>query len=109
MNSQLYLYMISLPDTCRSLKDIENEPPRIVKPGSTTKLVARDTNACRYGNTSYVLQYQNQTSGELERLDIQKNYSVETPPIYMNNSGMYCVYKQCGTVEMEQCCAKVTG
>ena len=82
----------------------------VMKPGSTIELVAPDTNACSHGNTSYVLIQKNQKSGELKHLYNQTGYRVETPPIYLNNSAVYCVYKQCGKVQMDRCnCIKATG
>ena len=104
-----YIIKISLLDDCGSLKDIQDKQPTVVKAGSAIELATPDRSACRHGNASYVLLHQNQKSGKLQRLYDQKEYRVETPPIYLNISGVYCVYKQCGAVQMDQCCIKATG
>ena len=77
-------------------------------PGSTIWLVAPSpTSTCN--NSTSVLVYQNQQGGELQVLCQQTWRRVKTPPILMNTSGVYCVYQNCTTTQMDWCCIKVTG
>ena len=94
---------------CKLLQDTESESshPSIVQPGTTINIFGDYTNDC--SNASYVLLYKNQNSGELERLYEQKSYRVDSPPIFLNTSGVYCVHKRCVTEQIGQCCTKVTG
>ena len=75
--------------------------------GSTHELIASNTDDC--GNIPYTLLHRNQNSGKLEHLYEQDYYKVMTPPIYLNTSGVYCVYKQCESAQIDQCCKKFTG
>ena len=60
-------------------------------------------------NASYALVYQNPDDGTLELVHQQQQNRVTTPPIYLNTSGIYCVYRQCPAVQMDYCCIKATG
>ena len=81
--------------------------PSTVQPGSIVSITPNNIDTC--GDASYVLLYKNQTSGGLGRLYERKSHRVETPPIYLNTSGVYCAHKHCETMQIDQCCTKVTG
>ena len=83
--------------------------PSPVTSGSNTTLIPTNIYACGYSNNRYILQYQNQNSGEIQTLRNQTYHQVETPPIDLNTAGVYCLYEQCGTEQIEQCCIKLTG
>ena len=82
--------------------------PTQVDPGSSTELLVANPNTCGDDSAFYTLHYQNQSSKKLESLYNETYYRVKTPPIYLNNSGIYCVREQ-SVCETEQCCIKVTG
>ena len=108
-NYLIYKSQITLSGECKLLQDTESESSHssIVQPGTTININSYNTNGC--SNASYVLLYKNQNNEELERLYEQKSHRVETPPIYLNTSGIYCVHKHCETEQIGQCCTKVTG
>ena len=101
------------PENCRPLQEIQNEQPREVQPGSRVKLLETSQTRCedehRNDNVSYILVYQNPNNRTLKQIDQQHHHRVMTPPIYINTSGVYCVYRQCPTAEMDHCCIKVAG
>ena len=101
------LFYITLPEYCTPLKSLQSWELLTVEPGSTPELIPSNTNDC--GSIPYTLLYQNQSSGKLEHLYDQDNHKVMTPPIYLNTSGIYCVYKQCESAQIDQCCKKLTG
>ena len=93
----------SVAGNCRSLNEIENSPPCDVRPGSFVRLVVANPHACE--GTNYLISYHNSTGSTV--LYRQKKHRFRTPPIYLNSSGVYCVYKECTT--LVRCCVKVTG
>ena len=105
--------LLHCPEDCRPLQEIENKQPREVRPGSRVKLLNTNPTLCGNDhsddNVTYILVYQNPDNGTLERVHQQQHHRVMTPPIYLNTSGVYCVYRQCPTLQMDYCCIKVTG
>ena len=89
-------------------RPLEYTPIYDIQPGSSIRFHSHKRSCNQPGNDSYTLLQQNHT-GHLEVVLQQQDYEFVISDIQLNNSGVYCAYKECVPEDMEQCCIQIMG